>query len=130
MGTVILAVIGVVVYLTGLSFPLVGPDESRYAQVAREMFERSDWLTPTLAGIPWFEKPPLLYWLEIASFHIFGITEFAARLGPAVCGLAVIATLWLFARRGVGATRASSNWLVIISLSAFSMIVLDRKSVV
>jgi 4-amino-4-deoxy-L-arabinose transferase-like glycosyltransferase len=75
-------------YLWGLgSLPLVGPDEPRYAQVAREMLERRDLITPTLGGIPWFEKPPLLYWMMMLSFRFLGVTEYAARLGPALCGL-------------------------------------------
>ncbi|HMG73387.1 MAG TPA: glycosyltransferase family 39 protein [Pyrinomonadaceae bacterium] len=75
-------------YLWGLgSLPLVGPDEPRYAQVAREMFARHDLITPTLGGLPWFEKPPLLYWLMIAGYRVLGVSEYAARLGPAVCGL-------------------------------------------
>jgi 4-amino-4-deoxy-L-arabinose transferase-like glycosyltransferase len=78
----------VVFYLWGLGLlPLVGPDEPRYAEVAREMFARHDLITPTLGGLPWFEKPPLLYWLMIASYRVFGISEYAARLGPAVCSL-------------------------------------------
>ncbi len=75
-------------YLWGLgSLPLVGPDEPRYAEVAREMFARRDLITPTLGGLPWFEKPPLLYWLMVASYRVIGVTEYAARLGPAICGL-------------------------------------------
>ncbi len=75
-------------YLWGLgSLPLIGPDEPRYAQVAREMLERRDLITPTLGGIPWFEKPPLLYWMMMLSYRLLGVTEYAARLGPALCGL-------------------------------------------
>jgi 4-amino-4-deoxy-L-arabinose transferase-like glycosyltransferase len=74
-------------YLFGLSVPLLGPDEPRYAQVAREMFERGDWVTTTLGGYNWFEKPALLYWLQIAAYNFFGINEFAARLGSALFGL-------------------------------------------
>jgi 4-amino-4-deoxy-L-arabinose transferase-like glycosyltransferase len=75
-------------YLSGLgTLPLVGPDEPRYAEVAREMFARHDLITPTLGGLPWFEKPPLLYWLMIACYRVLGVNEYAARLGPAICGL-------------------------------------------
>src|SRR5215510_11285635 len=75
-------------YLYGLGvLPLVGPDEPRYAEVAREMLARRDLITPTLGGLPWFEKPPLLYWMMMASYRVFGANEFAARLGPAICGL-------------------------------------------
>ena len=75
-------------YLWGLgALPLVGPDEPRYAEVAREMMVRHDLITPTLGGLPWFEKPPLLYWMMIASYRVLGVNEYAARLGPAICGL-------------------------------------------
>lgn len=93
------AVVVVFVYFFGLTIPLVGPDEPRYAQVAREMFERGDWVTPTLGGYHWFEKPALLYWLQIASYNIFGVTEFAARFGSALFGLGTVACLWILGRR-------------------------------
>ena len=75
-------------YLWGLgSLPLVGPDEPRYAEVAREMLMRRNLITPTLGGMPWFEKPPLLYWMMMLSYRVLGVSEYAARLGPAICGL-------------------------------------------
>lgn len=92
-------VVIVLVYFFGLTIPLVGPDEPRYAQVAREMFERGDWVTPTLGGHHWFEKPALLYWLQITSYNIFGVTEFAARFGSALFGLGTTASLWILGRR-------------------------------
>jgi len=58
-------------FLYGLgSFGLLGADEPRYAQVAREMLERRDWITPTLQGKPWLEKPPLYYWQAMASYRV------------------------------------------------------------
>jgi 4-amino-4-deoxy-L-arabinose transferase-like glycosyltransferase len=75
-------------YFYGLGrFPFLGPDEPRYAQVAREMFMRGDLITPTLGGHTWFEKPVLLYWMMEASFGAFGVSEWAARFGPACSGL-------------------------------------------
>jgi 4-amino-4-deoxy-L-arabinose transferase-like glycosyltransferase len=75
-------------YFWGLgSFPLVGPDEPRYAEVAREMLIRRDFITPTLGGLPWFEKPPLLYWMMMLAYRVLGVSEYAARIGPAICGL-------------------------------------------
>ncbi len=88
----------VFVYFFGLTIPLLGPDEPRYAQVAREMFERGDWITPTLGGALWFEKPALLYWLQIAAYKTFGVSEFAARFGSAVFGLGTIFSLWILGR--------------------------------
>ena len=60
---------------------LVGVDEPRYAQVAREMWQRHDWVTPTLWGQPWLEKPPLYYWGAILAYQATGnVTDWAARL--------------------------------------------------
>ena len=74
----------------------LGPDEPRYASVAREMAESGDWVTPRLYGRPWFEKPPLYYWGAALSFKLFGVSEAAARLPTAVSALlATLALAWL-----------------------------------
>jgi len=97
-------------YLWGLgSLPLVGPDEPRYAQVAREMFGRHDLITPTLGGLPWFEKPPLLYWLMIAGYRLFGVSEFTARLGPAICGLLTALFVYWIGKTIEDAGTATTN---------------------
>jgi len=74
---------------------LTDPDETFYAQSAKEMLERSDWLTPHLYGKPQFEKPVLFYWLVKASFKIFGVNEFAARFPSAVFGLLGVIAIYL-----------------------------------
>jgi 4-amino-4-deoxy-L-arabinose transferase-like glycosyltransferase len=116
-------------YLFGLSLPLVGPDEPRYAQVAREMYQRGDWITPTLGGFNWFEKPALLYWLEIASYRVFGVSEFSARLGPALFGLGTILCLWILGRR-ISKTQGDGyhlgDWLALITASTIGIIVFSR----
>jgi 4-amino-4-deoxy-L-arabinose transferase-like glycosyltransferase len=89
-----------VVFFYGLgSLPFIGPDEPRYAEVAREMFARGDWVTPTLAGRVWFEKPALLYWLMIAAYRVLGVTETAARLGSALAGILTVLFVGWTARR-------------------------------
>ncbi len=85
-------------------FPLMDPDEGRYSEIPREMLERCDFITPTLNYVKYFEKPPLLYWLNAASFSIFGQNEFAARFPCALAGLlTILFTYWmgreLFGRR-------------------------------
>ena len=63
---------------------LLGPDEPRYASIGREMARSGDWVTPRLDTQPWFEKPPLTYWLT-ASGHLLGLPgEWAARLPQAL----------------------------------------------
>ncbi len=68
----------------GLGFPLFEPDESRYAQIPREMMERGDLIVPLLQGEPYLDKPPLFYWLTIASYRLFGVSTWSARLVPTV----------------------------------------------
>lgn len=81
------------------ALPLIDPDEGRYAEIPREMLERWDFITPTLNYVHYFEKPPLLYWLNAAAMQIFGLNEFAARLPSALCGLATVLTTYIIARR-------------------------------
>ena len=65
---------------------LISPDETRYTGIAWEMFHDNDYITPRLAGSPFLGKPILFYWWDILAFHIFGVSEFAARFFPAIIG--------------------------------------------
>lgn len=80
---------------------LVGPDEPRYAQVAREMAASGDLVTPRLHGVPWFEKPILYYWMAAAAFKAMGISELPARLPSAVAGLLGVFAVFLIGRHWV-----------------------------
>ncbi|PSH04699.1 MAG: hypothetical protein CXZ00_04790 [Acidobacteria bacterium] len=78
---------------------LLGPDEPRYAQVAREMLARHDWVTPVLYGHTWLEKPILLYWGEMLSYSVFGISDWAARIPSAVAATLLVFGTFLAVRR-------------------------------
>src|SRR6184192_2187900 len=80
-------------------FGLVGADEPRYAQIAREMLARQDWITPTLDGKPWLEKPALYYWQAMLAYHIFGVSDSAARLPSAIDATLMIFAVYYFLRR-------------------------------
>ena len=68
-----------VIYLYNLTATgLLGPDEPRYAFIAREMAGTGDWITPRLWFAPWFEKPALLYWLQATAFQL-GLSPDLAR---------------------------------------------------
>jgi 4-amino-4-deoxy-L-arabinose transferase-like glycosyltransferase len=98
----------------------VGPDEPRYAWIARDMAERGDWVTPRLYGKPWFEKPPLFYWGAALCFKLFGVNEAAARLPSAISALlATFALAWL-AFRLYGAETA--RWLLLLLPTTVGMI--------
>jgi len=108
-GYLLLFLATLVFYFYGLGrLPLLGADEPRYAEVAREMLERRDLITPTLAGHPWFEKPVLLYWMMMANFHLFGISEWTARLSSAISGLLTVAAVYWLAKRVEAAAADAS----------------------
>ena len=75
-------------HLGGVGF--LGPDEPRYASVGREMARSGDWITPRLDGQPWFEKPPLTYWLTAAGHLAHLPDEWAARLPEALISVAFL----------------------------------------
>ena len=89
------------------SFGLVGPDEPRYAAIARDMAASGDWVTPRLNGEPWFEKPILYYWVAATGYRLLGDGELAARLPSGLGGLVTaLALAWLAARTYEPATAA------------------------
>jgi 4-amino-4-deoxy-L-arabinose transferase-like glycosyltransferase len=81
------------------AFGLTGADEPRYAQIAREMLARHDWIVPTLNGAPWLEKPALLYWKMMNSYAIFGVSDWAARIPAAFHAAAMVFGIFFFMRR-------------------------------
>lgn len=98
----------------------VGPDEPRYAWIARDMAVSGDWVTPRLYGKPWFEKPVLYYWGAAGSFKLFGVSETSARLPSAIWALlATVAMAWL-TRRLYGAETA--RWLLLFLPTTVGMI--------
>jgi 4-amino-4-deoxy-L-arabinose transferase-like glycosyltransferase len=87
-------------FLYGLGqFGLIGADEPRYAQVAREMLERHDWITPVLGGRPWLEKPPLYYWQAMLSYSVFSVSDWAARLPSTLDATLLVLAVYFFLRR-------------------------------
>jgi 4-amino-4-deoxy-L-arabinose transferase-like glycosyltransferase len=88
------------------SVALWEPDEPRFAEASRQMLLRGDFLTPYLNGVPRFEKPILLYWLQAFAYSVFGVTEFAARLPSALAGLGTIVVTYLLTAR-VASRRAA-----------------------
>ncbi len=121
-------------------FGLIGADEPRYAQVAREMLQRHDLITPTLGGHAWLEKPPLYYWQAMLAYSVLGITDVAARIPAAIDATLLVISVYLFFRkfrRGVevdaalitassagviGYARAASMDMTLIAAFAIGML--------
>lgn len=98
--TLLAAVVFLAVYLAPLgSRELLTPDETRYAEIAREMTETGDWIVPRLNGLRYFEKPALGYWLTALSLLLFGENPFAARLPSALAAAGTLLAVAALARR-------------------------------
>ena len=96
---------------------LAGPDEPRYAWIARAMAQTGDWVTPRLYGQPWFEKPILYYWAAAIGFRLHLPAEWAARLPSAFAALASTLAIAFLARRIYGRGRdwpSDPAWLAAI----------------
>ncbi len=117
--TCALAIVAFYLYnLAGVG--MMSTDEPRYAAVSQAMAQSGDWVTPTLWGTPWFEKPPLLYWLGAAFFSLSAKPEIAVRLPVALLSLAFLGTAsWLVSREfgrassalAIGLLASSAGWI-------------------
>ncbi|HMJ06062.1 MAG TPA: phospholipid carrier-dependent glycosyltransferase [Chthoniobacterales bacterium] len=94
------------------TFPLIDRDEPRFAEASREMLQRGDYVVPYLNNRFRFDKPPLTYWCQTASYRVFGENDFAARL-PSVMAAALTALLLFAWGRRVGNERIGW-WAAII----------------
>jgi 4-amino-4-deoxy-L-arabinose transferase-like glycosyltransferase len=90
----------IVLQIGGLFTPgLLDDVDSMYLQTAREMLQRHDFITPTIDGIRFFDKPPLMYWIAAGSMRIFGVHDWAARLPLAIGVLALLLAVYALSNR-------------------------------
>src|SRR5580704_11332183 len=108
-----IVVLWAVIYIPGLfSPPLLDDADSVHAEAAREMVVRHDWTTLYIDGIRYLEKAPLLYWSMAASFKVFGVSDWAARL-PLILGLlALLLVTYGVGRRTMG--ERAGLWAAIV----------------
>jgi dolichol-phosphate mannosyltransferase len=112
-----LGLVAALLFFTRLSCPLLEPEESRYAEIPRQMLAEGRLFEPVWHGVPYYQKPPLLYWLVMGCYSLFGVHDWAARLVPAMAGLlTVLLTFWWGKRTaGLGAGLAGA---LLLCLSA------------
>lgn len=109
------------------AMPLTDPDEAFYAQTAKEMSERNEWITPYLYGKPQFEKPILFYWLVELSFKIMGVNEFSARLPSAV--FALVGVFGVYFLGSLLFTKRSGFLSALVMASSVEYVILSRACV-
>ena len=109
--------------------PIIIPDESRYAEIPREMLALRDWVVPHLNGLRYFEKPVLGYWVNAASIILFGENAFAIRLPSAMAAGISALMLFLLVRRfaggysaGILATVVFLTCLEVFGVGTFSVL--------
>lgn len=105
-GFALLCVVAAGLLFGSLSYPLLEPDEGRYAEIGRQMLHTGDWIVPKLNEQPYLDKPPLFYWLLSLSFRVFGVSEGAARFVPAGAAFLTVMATYAFGRRVVGTPGA------------------------
>ena len=102
-----LALLILVSFFLGLgSAPLFDVDEGAFSEATREMMVSKNYLTTWLNGAPRFDKPILIYWLQLASVKLFGLNEFAFRFPSALGGSVWAVSIFLFMRREIGNRQA------------------------
>jgi 4-amino-4-deoxy-L-arabinose transferase-like glycosyltransferase len=89
-------------FFLGLDAPLLEPQEARYAEIPRQMLAQGRLVVPTLHGEAYLDKPPLLYWAVMASYRLFGIHDWSARLVPGLAGVLTVLCTYLWGRRFLG----------------------------
>ncbi|HLK47279.1 MAG TPA: glycosyltransferase family 39 protein [Bryobacteraceae bacterium] len=121
MNRLLLAIpLAFVLYFFGLTRAgLIGPDEPRYASIARDMARTGDWVTPRLWSVPWFEKPPLLYWLEAAAFRLGINPDLAPRLPIALLSIVFLVFFYWILRREFGDPAASYSTAILGTSAAW-----------
>ncbi|MBC7387721.1 MAG: glycosyltransferase family 39 protein [Opitutaceae bacterium] len=93
-------------------------DEINFAECAREMMLTGDYLRAYMDFQPFWEKPPLFFWMQIASMKIFGINEFAARFPNAICGMVTLLTVFAIGKKLFG-ERFGMLWVLAFAGSLF-----------
>src|SRR6266446_3050384 len=98
------------------SIPLIDRDEPRFAEASREIIERGDYIVPHFNNQLRLDKPPLAYWAQVASYRIFGESDFAARFPSAVAAALVALAILAWGSR-IGGEEVGWGGAIIFTLS-------------
>jgi hypothetical protein len=109
----LLALLASAMFFSRLDCPLLEPEEARYAEIPRQMLVEGRLVVPVLNGTAYLQKPPLLYWLVMGAFCVFGPHDWAARLVPGIAGVLTVLVVFWWGRRALGKRAALLAGLVL-----------------
>jgi 4-amino-4-deoxy-L-arabinose transferase-like glycosyltransferase len=118
----LLAICGLVLWLGLGTTQLWDQDEGYYASVAREMFDRKDWIVPTFNQELFAHKPPMMYWGMLVGFNLFGVCEFATRFASAIFGTGMVFLTYALGRMLMDRPTALIGSLVLVSSLMFTVV--------
>lgn len=125
----ILCFVAITLLFCRLDFSLFEPDETRYAEIPREMLANDEWLVPLLGGEPYLDKPPLLYWLTMLSYKSFGVGVWQARLIPILALFLCLILTYELGKKIIGSVEAFAGTLLLCLCPGFiimgKLLVLD-----
>jgi 4-amino-4-deoxy-L-arabinose transferase-like glycosyltransferase len=114
-----LIILGLLIFLPAIwDWPLIRA-EAMYALIPQEMYEAGRWLTPTLNGARYLDKPPLFYWVNLSAYHLFGVSDRVARLPTLAIALGEVWFTYLIGRRLMGTWSAWLGGFVLLTSVGF-----------
>ncbi len=127
--SIVVVILFVLLYMLPLGIrPMIIPDESRYAEIPREMIASGDWVVPHLNGLRYFEKPVMGYWLHALSLLLFGENAFGVRFPSALAAGISGMTVFVLTRymlgysSGMPAAVIFLTCLEVFALGVFSVL--------
>ncbi|MEJ2090736.1 MAG: glycosyltransferase family 39 protein [Syntrophobacterales bacterium] len=114
-----LILLGLLLYLPAIwNWPL-SRSEAMYALIPKEMFDSGNWLTPTLNGARYLDKPPLFYWINLVAYSLLGVSDRVARVPTLMIGLGEVWFTYLIGRRLLGTRPAWLGGLALLTSVGF-----------
>lgn len=119
-GGLLVALGAATVFFAHLNYPLLEPDEGRYAEIPLLMMQAGDYAAPRLQNQPYLDKPPLIYWLVAGSYRLFGVHEWSARLAAAVAAWLTVLATYCWSCRWFGFRAAMLTGLILCTSLGFA----------
>jgi 4-amino-4-deoxy-L-arabinose transferase-like glycosyltransferase len=113
LGLLVVLAAAALLFFLRLGCPLQEPEEPRYAEIPRQMLAEGRFVVPVLHGLPYYDKPPLLYWLVMVSYQAFGAQDWAARLVACAAGFLTVLVTYGWGRAALGPRAALAGALVL-----------------